>query len=369
MMSRNCGFDENPNRKWLRALIRYPAAQIGAGFGDRYVVNWHRTGKTGERTITMTQNRPPIAVIGGGVIGLTSAARLLEQGCPVTVYARETTPHTTSDVAGAYWAPGALFGDDRMHTWALAGLAALRQFAGDPASGVRLNWLNELTSHPIETPDLGPALAVAPVAPGRFPAPWAGFRVRVPQVDTPIYMPWLLRHVLRLGGRVQARTIERLDELAGAYPVIVNCTGLGAQALTGDPMFPVRGQVIRVRIPPALSSEMVSAEEPDEITYIIPRSQDCLLGGTYHHGDARTEVDPTIAVAILARCVALAPALADAAVIEHRVGLRPGRRAVRLEAEPLGRGATVIHNYGHGALGHTLAWGCAGAVAALVASL
>ena len=317
----------------------------------------------------MTQNRPPIGVVGAGVIGLASAARLLEQGHPVTVYARETTPHTTSDVAGAYWAPGALFGDERMHTWALAGLAALRQLAGDPASGVRLNWLNELTSDPMETPDLAPALVVESVAPGRFPAPWAGFRVRVPQVDTPIYMPWLLRHVLSLGGRVQARAIERLDELAGAYPVIVNCTGLGAQALTGDPMFPIRGQVIRVRKPPALSPEMVSAESPDEITYIIPRTQDCLLGGTYHYGDARTKVDPAIAAAILARCVALAPALAGAAVIEHRVGLRPGRRTVRLAVEQRERGATVIHNYGHGALGHTLAWGCAAEVAALVASL
>ncbi|MDP9383942.1 MAG: hypothetical protein M3P50_01680, partial [Actinomycetota bacterium] len=42
-----------------------------------------------------------------------------------------------------------------------------------------------------------------------------------------------------------------------------------------------------------------------------------------------------------------------------RAGLRPVREGgVRLEAEPLGDGL-VIHDYGHGGAGWTLAWGCA----------
>ena len=53
--------------------------------------------------------------------------------------------------------------------------------------------------------------------------------------------------------------------------------------------------------------------------------------------------------------------LAPGRVIRDSVGLRPYRRAVRVERE--GR---IVHNYGHGGAGYTLAWGCAEEVAALV---
>jgi len=45
-------------------------------------------------------------------------------------------------------------------------------------------------------------------------------------------------------------------------------------------------------------------------------------------------------------------------VLEHRVGLRPARTSVRLEAERAGE-VTFVHNYGHGGSGVTLSWGCA----------
>ena len=71
--------------------------------------------------------------------------------------------------------------------------------------------------------------------------------------------------------------------------------------------------------------------------------------------------DPATTAAIRARCAALVPALRDAPVVGVAVGLRPARPAVRLEAE--GR---VVHCYGHGGAGVTLAWGCAVEVAALL---
>ncbi|HET7458205.1 MAG TPA: hypothetical protein VFJ74_11185, partial [Gemmatimonadaceae bacterium] len=53
-------------------------------------------------------------------------------------------------------------------------------------------------------------------------------------------------------------------------------------------------------------------------------------------------------------------------VVGDAVGLRPARPAVRLEAEPR-EGGTVVHCYGHGGAGVTLAWGCADEVVGLVA--
>jgi D-amino-acid oxidase len=80
-----------------------------------------------------------------------------------------------------------------------------------------------------------------------------------------------------------------------------------------------------------------------------------------------TAVDPGTAQAILARCVALEPDLADARVLSHAVGLRPGRPEPRLETERRD-GGVVVHNYGHGGGGVTLSWGCAEEVVRHVAA-
>ena len=57
----------------------------------------------------MTQPRR-IAVIGGGVIGLTTAVNIMESisHVHVTVVADRLSPHTTSDVAAGLWLPHAL---------------------------------------------------------------------------------------------------------------------------------------------------------------------------------------------------------------------------------------------------------------------
>ena len=74
-----------------------------------------------------------------------------------------------------------------------------------------------------------------------------------------------------------------------------------------------------------------------------------------------------MAEAIVRRCAALRPQLAGARVLGHRVGLRPVRDAVRLEREPLSGGRVLVHNYGHGGAGITVAWGCAEEAARLAA--
>ncbi|MCW3840358.1 FAD-binding oxidoreductase [Micromonospora yasonensis] len=83
--------------------------------------------------------------------------------------------------------------------------------------------------------------------------------------------------------------------------------------------------------------------------------------------------DPSAGVRIrlgreLFRCIQLVPALGQARILGHRVGLRPGRPTVRLETEFTDRGP-VVHCYGHGGAGVTLSYGCAEDVAELVSGL
>lgn len=145
----------------------------------------------------------------------------------------------------------------------------------------------------------------------------------------------------------------------------MNCSGLGSKQLAGDEgVYPIRGQIVWTeRLP--IDRVILDEDESRGVTYIVPRSTDCILGGTAQPGNWSLEPDMATAEAIIERCARLAPEVLGARVLEHLVGLRPGRDALRLEAERRGNGL-VMHNYGHGGAGITLSWGCADDVADLV---
>ncbi|MDQ2906955.1 MAG: FAD-binding oxidoreductase, partial [Chloroflexota bacterium] len=109
-----------------------------------------------------------------------------------------------------------------------------------------------------------------------------------------------------------------------------------------------------------------------QLIYIVPRTHDIVLGGTYEEQNESTQIDPETTRAILRRCVRLVPTFATLApddIISTGCGLRPVRSTVRLEAERPAPQQLLIHNYGHGGAGITLSWGCAMDVVALLTSI
>jgi D-amino-acid oxidase len=304
----------------------------------------------------------PVWVVGAGVIGLTTAIRLLERGRPVRIVARELPPHTTSDVAAAVWYPYLAEPRARVLPWSRTTREALQRIAAaDPSAGVDHVRLLELFADASEPPWWRAALpGFAWADPADLPPGYgAAYDLRVPRIDTPVHMPWLLDRALALGGRVERAAINSLDDLLANGAVVVNCAGLEGGALAGDPSVqPIRGQVVRLAPVPGVTTALVDEENPLAPTYVIPRSRDIVVGGTAERGDGRSTPDPDTARAILDRAVRLEPRLAGGAVLGHAVGLRPGRPAVRLETEARERGV-VVHNYGHGGSGFTLCWGCA----------
>ena len=101
-------------------------------------------------------------------------------------------------------------------------------------------------------------------------------------------------------------------------------------------------------------------------TYVVPRRSDVVVGGTEEEGAWDRAPDEAVAKELLNRARELVPELRRARVLRHRVGLRPARPSVRLEAVTTASGGRVVHCYGHGGAGVTLSWGCADEVAALV---
>jgi D-amino-acid oxidase len=308
-----------------------------------------------------------LVILGGGVSGLSCGVRLLEAGHTVELWARELSPHTTSDVAAAVWYPYRAFPQERVTAWAGRTFEELCVLAGQPDTGVLRVLGLELLRAPAPDPWWRPCVSgfrratPAELRPGYVD----GFVFEAPVIEMPRYLSYLLARFRRLGGSVHQREVRSLDEAWAVAPLVVNCTGLGSRSLLGDDtLVPVRGEVLRVA-PLPVERFLLDEDDPQGMSYIIPRSQDCILGGTAEEGNASLEPDPAQAEAILARAARLLPEGTRIQVLQHLVGLRPGRPSVRLEAEQVGD-RQVIHDYGHGGAGVTLSWGCAEEVTALV---
>lgn len=157
---------------------------------------------------------------------------------------------------------------------------------------------------------------------------------------------------------MERRRLDSLQELSGSYDLIVNCSGLGSRTLVGDSqVYPVRGQVLKVEAP--WLQHFI--RDGDGKTYIYPGVHSVTVGGTRQDEDWRLQVDEGDTRSILQRCSSLEPSLRKARVLGQWVGLRPSRRNPRVERELValqGRRVPVVHNYGHGGWGVTLAWGC-----------
>lgn len=312
-----------------------------------------------------------VAVVGAGISGLTCALRLREDGHDVEVVAAAPPEGTTSAVAAALWYPYRALPPEAVTRWSAITYRVLVDLAGVPGSGVRVLPGRELLRAPQGDPwwrDAVPALSRVPA--GELPAGYLdGYALSAPCIDMGRHLPWLVERLADAGVGLRTR---HLADLPGASPdadVVVDCAGLGARELAGDAaLVPVRGQVVVVE-QVGLRHWTLDQQDDAALTYVVPREHTVVLGGTAQVGSELAEPDPGTAEAVLARCTALVPALRGAKVLQHRVGLRPVRPAVRLEAGVLPDGRPVVHDYGHGGAGVTLSWGCAQDVAGLVGGL
>ncbi|WP_067499766.1 FAD-dependent oxidoreductase [Actinoplanes sp. TFC3] len=304
-----------------------------------------------------------VIVVGGGIIGLTAATRLREQGAEVLLWSPDDPLATTSAVAAAAWYPTRTAYDPRVLAWASATYREFRRQARAAVPGVHVRETRNLERTGV-TDEPWWAPAAERVRYLSADKPWTReVRFEAPMVDMGLYLPWLQAHFESLGGRVVRRRVDRLEEALVEAPTVVNATGLAAGALCGDPdVHPVRGQIVIVANPGVFMSVR---DEGDPAVYVHPRTRDIVLGGTYQENSWNLTPDPAARDAIVERCVALVPDLAGAPIVGEKVGLRPVRRGgPRVEAEKW-PGGTVVHAYGHGGAGMTLAWGCADEVAKL----
>lgn len=308
-----------------------------------------------------------VAIIGAGVSGLTCGVLFAERGFSAKIFAEQIGTKTTSGAAGALWFPYDAEPAEKVIPWALATYKVLVDLVKDPSCGVSMIELRQYCrTGEIEIPDwardLG-GVATALRAVGDRPQAGgynfsSGFSLRVPLMDTTIYLDYLVDRFQKAGGEIKGGvSFNKFEDVDAKFDLVINCAGIGARELANDSdLEPHRGQVAIVPKPENLKCAIVCDDMP--LMYAIPRANDCVFGGTNDISD-NLSPDPATTKAVVAECSRVLE-IEKPRVLCERVGLRPFRKSgVRLEKEKLRDGRTVIHNYGHGGSGFTLSWGCA----------
>ncbi|BBH69185.1 D-amino-acid oxidase [Actinoplanes sp. OR16] len=297
-----------------------------------------------------------VTVVGAGVVGLSVAHELASAGHRVRILAARPAAESVSSVAAAIWFPHDVKRSPAVVDSSAVAYRRFRELAADPATGVHmragmvhvrrpdadLSWTRAVPDHVVTE---------------------AGVRCTVPLIETGVYLSWLTASVRALDVQIRIYDVESLAEIDD--DAIVVAAGIrSAQLLGDDEVYPIRGQVVRLANP-GLTDWLTDDDNPDGLTYVVPRRDDVVCGGTGDTGSWDETPDPDTEAAILRRVRALVPELENQPILSRAVGLRPARSSVRVEAVQ-GHDRPVYACYGHGGAGVTLSWGDAARIATLI---
>ncbi|MFC4018238.1 glycine oxidase ThiO [Micromonospora sp. GCM10011542] len=290
-----------------------------------------------------------VAVVGAGPIGLAVAWRCAARGMRVVVH--DPAPGSgASAVAAGMLSPvaEAYFGERELTGLLVESAARWPAFAAEltEASGTDLGYRTEGTLVVgLTGDDLAEAgrlwayqqelgLPVTPLRPtelrGREPALAPGVRggalaATDHQVDPRLLVPALRTAARRAGAVLVPAAVRRLSDVDATVTVVA--AGCGTAPLTGLPVRPVKGQILRLRAPGGVAPgfrHVIRGYADGESVYLVPRADgEVVLGATV---EERTDTTVTAgAVLRLLRAgVDLLPELAEYDLVEAVAGLRPG---------------------------------------------
>ena len=241
------------------------------------------------------------AVIGSGVVGLSTTRLLQRHGWDVAIYTKALPPATTSNVAGGQWTPTSVYDEDEaspafVDQFVRASRFAYREFQDYVGEAYGVRWIDNyyLADEPPEPdgliqlmPDVFPGARLLQPSEHPFDAPYV-VRVTTMLIGPAIYLRSLLRDARIAGARVVVREFTAVGQLTDLpEPVVINCTGLGAGPLFGDDVImPVKGQLTILRPQPEVDYMALY-----DGLYMFPRSDGILLGGTFERGVSDLSVD------------------------------------------------------------------------------
>ena len=270
---------------------------------------------TGQMAAELALEQPDrrAAVLGSGVVGLTTARQLQRRGFEVTIYAATVPPDTTSNMSLAGFTPtsGLVVFNQRTPAWdeqfRHAFDIAFRQLQLLVGPKYGISWIYNYS--PTEEPQSGRGTNTllpesarnASVVLSRRQHPFAStYVVERPEmrIEPSIYLDALVQDVIAHGGKTRIKRFESSREIAALEEnVIVNCTGLGAKALFNDAeLVPLKGQLI-VLVPQeevtysTNGGVRIPAGQANAFIHMMPRRDGIILGGTSERDVWTTEIN------------------------------------------------------------------------------
>lgn len=332
-----------------------------------------------------------VAVIGEGVIGVSSALALLERDPSLII----TVFHDIPFEKTVSWGPAGLFRVDAIEDRAyarrsFARYAKIFREVGGSESGVNLlsghilsTNLTELVHqdeiygdivynfHYLREEEMK---QFAPQSEGHM------FAIHYTAYTTEggKYVPWMKKKLVAKGVKFVQREINSLKELYPDFDVIVNCAGLNGGRIAGDGddvnMVPSRGIIFEVN-----ATWHKHFFFKGFTTFTIPTTEKVFIGTVKQENRRDLEITKEDSDDILGRYYKLHPAIKSSSILGGWAGIRPARKGgIRLEMTtvrfpaPSAKGSgdekivQIVHNYGHGGHGFAVSWGCAEVVADLV---
>jgi len=240
----------------------------------------------------------PVAVLGAGVMGLSTARLAQEAGFAVTIYTAALPPETTSNIAGGQFHPFSVFhpgeaSPEFMAQYTRATEYSWRRFQIMVGEDYGIRWLPTFVAgdqlHEQLTPDFPPVNRHLSTAQHPFPLE-AVVQYDTMYVETGRYLRQMDRDVRIAGGKIEIRRFATPADIA-ALPesLVFNCTGLGSHDLFGDSeLEPIRGQLAILEPQPEIRYAALG-----DFGYMFPRADGILLGGTFERGvwDATPQPD------------------------------------------------------------------------------
>ena len=262
--------------------------------------------------LAMGREARTVAVVGCGVVGLTTARQLQRRGFNVTVYAKDVPPNTTSNMSLASWTPtsGLVAAERRTSEWDSQFREAARIAYGElqllVGRGYGVSWIQGYSLRqgppgaggvldPLLPSDLSAGSTVFGPGQHPFPTPYATMRPSM-RIEPSIYLDRLVSDVRDAGAEIVIRTFDSREDLSTLpESIIVNCTGLGARDMVGDTeLTPLKGQLTLLMPQEDVDYSTFGAASPiaGGFVHMSPRSDGIALGGTSVEGDWSLEPDP-----------------------------------------------------------------------------
>lgn len=311
---RRAGFVVDSERRGDKTIIH----NYGHG-GGGITLSWGTSHLAMERALETPHKK--CAVLGCGVMGLTTARLMQDRGWEVTIYAKDLPPNTTSNIAGGQWSPASVFEPEYMtpqfkEQFEKAMRLSYRYYQNlvGPKYGVR--WISnyQFTSRPSPSDDLvhtHPSMypQLRDLKPGEHPFPIAyASHYDTMLIEPAVFLPALMQDFYNAGGKINVQEFTDDAQLANLeQPVIFNCTGLGARDLFNDTeLFPIKGQLSFI-----LPQKEIDYITITDATYMFPRSDGILLGGTFEYNNWDLTPDPKETQRILTEQKAFFDAMDD----------------------------------------------------------